>query len=385
VILIFLTGCSVPDMLSVDAGSALAAGDAHPAAAITPLPETTTPGAAAVILDISEIGMVSQPGREPTAMQIGMQLPAGENVRLWSLGTVKLQLADGALVCMDQDTILNLEAVIGVSPEGDRLVLEKGGLRVQAKASEVVVKAAYGQAYQASALAGDMGVTYDARQAAFSMACLSGECRIGSPNPVAIQPGFQAGYSQGVLDQPAPADLAHWQGLCASQATPPPDVQPASPTPPPPIPSPPALPTAPPPDVQPVVPTPTSAPPVTLATSPPATWTAAAPPTASPTAAAALVAPAVAVITPVPTIQSISATGGLWPTQVPYYGYLYNWSYTSYGYYNNYTNTQARSYWGPQPGTGTASPGPGTLPSVVPAPVVGPMPGPVPPVPPPAP
>lgn len=175
---------------------------------LTPTSTATSFPDFASVLEVSGVAQIKRPGEDVSLLRVGASVPVSEATRLWTTtGLVKLQLQDGSVLYMGENTLLTgfKEADYPASPPS--VVMEQGRLLV--KTSDLVVMTD-NPAMQARIEYSVAGITYEPVLQRFWIDCLEGRCLLGEFPHQEITSGQRLGYDRGTLAPMQGASYDPW-------------------------------------------------------------------------------------------------------------------------------------------------------------------------------
>ena len=193
---------------------------------VTPEPDLAN-GYVKVIENLNQINY--QVGNQsPSKATSGDQIPAGEDVRLWTIsGNAKLGLSDGSVIVVDQNTTIWLSSITSdtnpnvktrVTIERGNVLVLRGPVRMETKSDE----------FRAWSVGAVMGVRHQPAEGIFRVECFgpTGSCDVqGSSGIYELNSGQSIGFEGDSSSNTEPADYESWTGLGG------PDIPQPSPTP----------------------------------------------------------------------------------------------------------------------------------------------------------
>lgn len=151
-----------------------------------PTASPTSPPAFATVAGVQGVAQMQLPGQGPILLENGANVPQLPGVRLWTTtGIIKLQLVDGSLVYLGENTIL--------LPDSGSVQLERGQLLVKSAGLLVTTPDPH---YQAKVEQATLGIYYEPAQPKFEVHCLQGSCRVGNEAVQTLNGGQRLGYEQ---------------------------------------------------------------------------------------------------------------------------------------------------------------------------------------------
>jgi len=166
--------------------------------------------------------------QSPSKATSGDQIPAGEDVRLWTIsGNAKLGLSDGSVFILDQHTTIWLSSITSdTNPDvKTRVTIERGNVLVLRGPVRMETMSGEFRTWSDGAV---MGVRYQPAEGIFRVECfgLTGSCDVqGESGFYELNSGQSMGFEGSSSGNSEPADYESWAGLGG------PDMPQASPTP----------------------------------------------------------------------------------------------------------------------------------------------------------
>ena len=168
----------------------------------------------AQVIDVTPgMGFYTLNGRDGYYLEPGQQIPAGEQVILWTTsGTATLELSDQSSVILDENSSYHLLGVANPGSQSNQTTLSLDEARCLISSEDILVKT-QGANYTVEGFYAIMGITYQPDEDLFIVDCLVGTCLIGPKPILTLQAGQRAGYNQGNVVPIEGAQMGFWSGL----------------------------------------------------------------------------------------------------------------------------------------------------------------------------